>query len=202
MPLKQSIVDFGLYTLAMMPLDFMSIVIYMTDGVSSNFGEHISIDTCRAYNRDYINFSIIQIGSNSGFTPTVSLGYIPNQEDVRFLADALNGTFVYAEDCPYIDDETVDGNPNPYHLLFSMRLNKVNRPNEEYSTFKNFSDKPRTVDTVRSKFINTTAESNQEISTRELSFPWHFDSQPPFIAEILCSYRNYKLPKIALSQND
>lgn len=57
--------------------------------------------------------------------------------------------------------------------------------------------KERPIDQSRTKFINTEMNESHETTVQELSYPWLSDSNPPFIAEILCSYRTYKIPAIS-----
>ena len=86
-----NIIDYGLYSLNMMSPDFCPILLYLTDGVSSTFGENIGRKTCQTCIREFVQFAVIQVGFGKGFTPTSSLGFVPNQIELRFLAAALNG---------------------------------------------------------------------------------------------------------------
>ncbi|KAI8902953.1 hypothetical protein BC833DRAFT_3886 [Globomyces pollinis-pini] len=115
--------DLGLNALRLLPLDSLPIIIYITDGVSTTHGSSIPRELCRRVAKHYINFGIIQVGSGLGFTPTVSLGHIPNQEFMKFLADATAGFFLYSDDCPYIDETSTV--PNIYHKIFSMKVNQL-----------------------------------------------------------------------------
>ena len=86
-----NIIDYGLYALSMMSQEFSPILLYLTDGVSSTFGENIGRKTCQTCIRDFVQFAVVQVGFGNGFTPTSSLGFVPNQMELRFLAKALNG---------------------------------------------------------------------------------------------------------------
>jgi hypothetical protein len=113
------ILDYGLLALDLLPNDYIPSMIYLTDGVSNTFGDTIKRETCQRIIRDFILFSLIQIGSGSGFDSSVSLGYIPNYEDMRFLVSALSGELFYADDLPYIKDgEIIERNFYHENFLF------------------------------------------------------------------------------------
>ena len=108
----------------------------------------------------------------------------------------LIGTFIYADDCPYIDDEQLA--PNIYHNVFAFRLTSLfyTQSNEEMYRTPNLGT--RSVDAVRSNFISTNPGESQAIPYDELAFPWRLDSVSPMVSEILCGYSRYDLQKIPI----
>jgi hypothetical protein len=192
-----SVLDRALYTLNLLPANGLGIILYVTDGVSSDFSSLDLHDTQRIFLRNYIQFGVVQVGSGLGFTPTCNLGFVPNQEDLRYIVEALDGVFSYAEACPYIDDEQeISDTWNQYQqLLMHKSMQFVDPLDEEIVDHKS-----RVVDVVRSRFINTGFETSAIASSNELEFPWKYDSQAPSVAQILCSYRNYKVPRMELEK--
>ncbi|KAH6584712.1 hypothetical protein BASA60_000852 [Batrachochytrium salamandrivorans] len=168
--------------------------------------------------------NIIQVGSADGFSPEVSLGYVPNTEFLRFIAQALFGVFLYGSDCPYMSDIPETENradnsnwssfvmnsqslqyPRPaniYHRLFMIReINMTRRSVHENSPTMfpvTGGIRERPVDTPLSKIIHANVEVADVITGEELSFPWTLDSKPPPIAELLCGSRDYVIHQVRL----
>ncbi|KAJ3070347.1 hypothetical protein HDU98_006628, partial [Podochytrium sp. JEL0797] len=200
----------ALYALRLIPADCKPVVIVLTDGVSMSLmkGEFIYRDVCRRLSKELVNVSIIQVGSNSGFYPGVNFGYVPDNEALRFLAMAAFGKFFYASDCRYLDppfktDGTVHAQPvasppNFYHRTILIRETLLKKSkNVDLSRFVAGPERP--VDTPRVRFINSNMEASMisdaspESDYHEIVFPWHLESLPPIVGEILCGFKDYEV---------
>ncbi|KAJ3355780.1 KICSTOR complex protein szt2, partial [Kappamyces sp. JEL0680] len=201
---RQSIglLDLGLEILNLITANAMPVLVLITDGVSLT--SHCSSDdTNREISARLVNVVVIQVGSGSGYTPMTNLGYIPNNEGVRYVAERADGTFLYEDDCPYLQaDEHARENdpvqPNLYHHWFAMKAIQLRASDDNDLSRVPLGSRHRPVDRVRSRFINTEMTVKHETTMEELSFPWLHNSTPPFIDEILCNYRNYKIPKVSV----
>ena len=191
---SNSMLEIGLLSLQLFPVDALPLILIITDGVSQD-PLSVSEQSNRTIISSFCKVGVIQVGSGLGFSPTVSLGHFPNNEDLNFLAESTDGIFLYAEDCPYIleGEEKRDFNANLYHKWFTRKDIKL-----KFEDFKSLPPgvKPRVIDQSRSRFVNTTSEMPHETTSKDLAFPWLQDSRPPYIAEILCSYRTYKIPQM------
>ncbi|KAL5039193.1 hypothetical protein RTP6_006390 [Batrachochytrium dendrobatidis] len=226
-----STLDAGLLALELLPSDAMPAIIYVTDGVSPEWGSKdvIPRHIHRRIVRDFTRVNIIQVGSSDGFLPQVSLGYVPNTEFLRFIAQALFGVFMYDSDCPYMSDITNTDNKgdvigknssistsvfgkvfnqppmraNIYHCMFTIREINLNRRSVHEDSPTSFSVtgsiRERPVDSTRSKIIHTNVETGDAITNEEFLFPWTLDSKPSAIAELLCGSRDYVVTNIRLS---
>jgi hypothetical protein len=192
---NENILDVSLYTLNLLPERLLPVVLYISDGVSSDFGSMDLHDTKRSFLRNYIHFCVLHVGSSMGFTPTSNFGFIPNQEDLRYLSEALGGVFVYAEDCDYLEDNDSTDQPNMYHQMLAFKTVKFSN-----QVVEPMESEARSVDIVQTKIISTGIETALKISSQEMNFPWKYNSRPPSIAEILCSYRSYKIPRLELEK--
>ncbi|KAJ3091169.1 hypothetical protein HK102_001446 [Quaeritorhiza haematococci] len=98
--------EHALFSLSLLPRDCSPAIVLITDGTatgSSSASEMIARDFCRILARDYVAFTVIQVGSPRGFKPDVNFGHVPDNEYLRFLAMAGFGRFLYASDCKYLD---------------------------------------------------------------------------------------------------
>ncbi|KAJ3234968.1 KICSTOR complex protein szt2 [Chytriomyces hyalinus] len=107
--------EHGLLALRLLPPDCSPVLIALTDGVSMSLmkGEFVYRDVCRRLSRDAVQVSIIQVGSNRGFYPSVNFGYVPDNEALRFIAFATFGKLLYASDCKYLDPIISEDNQYP-----------------------------------------------------------------------------------------
>jgi hypothetical protein len=112
---------------------------------------------------------------------------------MRFITSTLNGKLLYADDFLYIDDENMNTEPNIYHQNLVMQT-------QNYQNFE-ITDKRFPIRHVdQATTTSSSTKFNAQISKTEKGYPWNIDSSAPNIAEILCNYRNYKIPKLALSR--
>ena len=97
--------DYALMALRLLPSDAKSVVILLTDGVSSytHSSDFPFRDACRRLAREAAFFTVVQTGSHDGFTPGVNFGHVPDTEALQFLASAAYGKFLYGSDCKYLD---------------------------------------------------------------------------------------------------
>ena len=173
-PNEISMLDLGVSFLDLMKREgALPVMALITDGVSLDLFLS-SEETNRAIIRDLINVCIVQTGSGQGYSPNSNFGHIPNNEDLRFLSLRADGPFVYADDCPYVVDENESmTDPNFYHHIAATKKFSFSDFGE---TSYLIGSKPRPVDEIRSRFINTTVLSPSRHSlaehSKELSFPW------------------------------
>ena len=196
-----SMLNVGIFILDLMDKDAIPSLIIVTDGVSLDLFL-ASEETNQAIIKDMIHVCICQTGSGAGFTPTSNFGHIPNNEDLMFLSQRADGTFIYADDCPYVVsvESNQDSDPNFFHDCIAIKNISLSDVLDEETLDSSVGSgsRRRLVDEIRTKFINTKADVPHKATPQELSFPWTFESKPPYIAEILCSYRNYRLPNIPI----
>jgi len=141
--------------------------------------------------------TIIQVGSCNGYIPSSNFGYVVDNEQLRFIALATSGKFLYSNDCPLLDeyDEKESSlSPNFYHHMLMLRersftkLNSDNRYNSVYDGCE------RIVDIPRPRLIKISKMSIiHDFSSQDSRFPWDINSQPPISSEILCGYKEYTL---------
>ncbi|KAJ3236516.1 KICSTOR complex protein szt2 [Chytriomyces hyalinus] len=114
--------EHGLLALRLLPADCSPVLIALTDGVSMSLmkGEFVYRDVCRRLSRDAVQVSIIQVGSNRGFYPSVNFGYVPDNEALRFIAFATFGKLLYASDCKYLDPIFNEDNQYPTPLTANV----------------------------------------------------------------------------------
>lgn len=105
----------------------------------------------------------------------------------------LNGKLLYADDFFYIDDASRNTEPNVYHQ--NILLQTQNYQNHDVAN-KKFPI--RHVDQATTTSSSTKFKA--QLSKTEKDYPWNVNSTAPNIEEILCNYRNYKIPKLALSR--
>jgi hypothetical protein len=170
----------GLYALQLMPKEYSANIVYITNGVNTTTGakETVSRQTFRSIMDNFVNFCVIQVGCNQGFTPNVDFAHVPNQEYLQFMCDTVCGTFLYSSDLPYAADESI----NFYHKLLAIR---------QLDSGEDLS-RNRPVDSVQ--VLNANTEGFDMSSNEEKSFPWITTSRPPVVTKVLCGYRDYKMP--------
>lgn len=181
------ILEFALFCLSCMSNDYPAAILFVTDGVSSSSGSHDSIPrhVCQTIVGNRVNVVIVQVGADSGFSPKVALGYVPNQEFLRFVCESSGGSFYYHNDLPLISD----GQPCGFYTnLFFFR---------DFSLRPVIDEKRRPVDFPQVRLINTNEQSMLRITREELGYPWDANSKPPMISKIICGYRDYRLPHLA-----
>jgi len=154
-------------------------------------------DSCKKLVKDNVLVTIIQVGSCNGYTPNSNFGYVVDNEQLRFIALATSGKFLYSNDCPLLDeyDENESSrSPNFYHHTLMLRersftkLNSDNRYNSVYDGCE------RIVDIPRPRLIKISKMSIiHDFSSQDSHFPWDINSQPPISSEILCGYKEYTL---------
>ncbi|KAJ3027687.1 UNVERIFIED_CONTAM: hypothetical protein HDU68_003328 [Siphonaria sp. JEL0065] len=186
-------------------------MIVLTDGVSMSLmkGDFIYREVCRRLARDLVHVTVIQIGSTNGFYPEVNFGYVPDNEALRFLALAVFGKFIYSSDCKYLDPAVIGDTvetavslavgtvpPNFYHRNILMRETHLQK-SKHVELYRFVVGPERPVDTPRIRFINSNMEASvmpdadTENEYQEIVFPWHTESVPPTVGEILCGYKDY-----------
>ncbi|OUM56959.1 hypothetical protein PIROE2DRAFT_18213 [Piromyces sp. E2] len=171
-------------------------LILITDGVN-RYRSSLLKDSCRKLVKDNVLVTIIQVGSCNGYIPSSNFGYVVDNEQLRFIALATSGKFIYSSDCPLLDeyDEKESSlSPNFYHHTLMLRersftkLNSDNRYNSVYDGCE------RIVDIPRPRLIKISKMSIiHDFSSQDSRFPWDINSQPPISSEILCGYKEYTL---------
>jgi len=171
-------------------------LILITDGVN-RYKSSLLKDSCRKLVKDNVLVTIIQVGSCNGYIPSSNFGYVVDNEQLRFIALATSGKFLYSNDCPLLDeyDEKESSlSPNFYHHMLMLRersftkLNSDNRYNSVYDGCE------RIVDIPRPRLIKISKMSIiHDFSSQDSRFPWDINSQPPISSEILCGYKEYTL---------
>ncbi|KAJ3180648.1 KICSTOR complex protein szt2 [Geranomyces variabilis] len=189
----------ALTAVELMPTDCMPSVVLLTDGVigAVGAGEAVARDAVLKLSAYNAIFTVIQIGSSKGFNAGVNFGHVADNEFLRFLAIAAEGTFLYSSDCDYLDN-AVPGEPTPlpnfYHRHLLMRKYKLAKlAAENRYRLVNGTRRERPVDCPRGRLLNATVDTTQTITPEELAFPWDPASKPPLVAEILCGYRDYPI---------
>ncbi|KAJ3156501.1 KICSTOR complex protein szt2 [Geranomyces variabilis] len=189
----------ALTAVELMPSDCMPSIVLLTDGVigAVGAGEAVARDAVLKLSAYNAIFTVIQIGSSKGFSAGVNFGHVADNEFLRFLAIAAEGTFLYSSDCDYLDT-AVPGEPTPlpnfYHRHLLMRKYKLAKlAAENRYRLVNGTRRERPVDCPRGRLLNATVDTTQTITPEELAFPWDPASKPPLVAEILCGYRDYPI---------
>lgn len=145
-----------------------------------------------------VSLSVIQVGSENGFTPNTPFGNVPDNELLRFICILLSGRFLYAQDLPLITNSDLDF-ANFYHFQLLYReadyskVVSLNVDSERYVAIQG-KTRQRLVDIPRSRVINTPEVRTSAISQDELDYPWKTNSMSPIISEILTNVREYSLP--------
>ncbi|KAJ3163034.1 hypothetical protein HDU86_002203 [Geranomyces michiganensis] len=189
----------ALTAVELMPTDSMPAIVLLTDGVIGAVGasEAVARDAVLKLSAYNAVFTVIQIGSSRGFSAGVNFGHVADNEFLRFLAIAAEGTFLYSSDCDYLD-KAVPGEPVPspnfYHRHLLMHRSKLAKVvTENRYRLVNGTRRERPVDCPRGRLLNATVDTTQSITPEELAFPWDSASKPPLVAEILCGYRDYPI---------
>ncbi|KAG0169771.1 hypothetical protein DFQ30_003243 [Apophysomyces sp. BC1015] len=202
----------GSFALSLLPSESQPLLVLITDGVvRSNLQDESVI---RQLSSDDISCSIIQIGSNGGFTPGCNFGFVPDNEILRFVANATNGQFMYAENCPPCvqdhtanDEDRIASPPNIYHYRLLMRevfLDKSRSENRILAATSCANDPP--IDLPRERLSHNIADFMRDGRTimfddpitrklpSAIAFPWDPRSEPAFVETRLLRYQEYYLP--------
>ncbi|KAI8369527.1 uncharacterized protein BYT42DRAFT_538912 [Radiomyces spectabilis] len=128
----------GSFAMSLLPPIGRPSLILITDGVvKSNVQDEYAI---RQLSSDDIACSVVQIGAMNSFGPGCNFGFVPDNEILRFLANATGGHFMHAEECPSVTRndylrhagvsqtkrthssvDTAFAAPNIYHYRLLMR---------------------------------------------------------------------------------
>ncbi|KAJ3036509.1 KICSTOR complex protein szt2, partial [Rhizophlyctis rosea] len=205
----------ALFCLDQLPKDAVPVLILVTDGVITDASTSLPISqrTLWKITKQNVIFTALQTGSGNGFTPSVNYGHVPDNEFLRWLAVATEGKVVYSSDCRYLE---ADANqpvprealpPNFYHVQFLFRERAYGKVTTD-GMYRAVHDAggERRVDVTRVRRINRKGQvenadydddgvsggGNGELEG-EVRYPWEPTSRTPFLAEIVCGYREYYL---------
>ncbi|GAN01005.1 hypothetical protein MAM1_0004d00434 [Mucor ambiguus] len=206
----------GSFALSLLPKHGgQSSLILLTDGVvKSNIQDESVI---RHLTAQHISCSVVQIGQDKGFFPGLNFGFVPDNEILEFVAQATNGIFSFAEQCPSIMDDVGNNSsstedlffmpPNIYHHRYMLKevnldhahASRLLRKNKESS-----NSQGKSVDSDASSADNAGSLQSNGMGTMtpagtvphfgRRAFPWDPMSIP--IAEDLgkLKFKEYFLP--------
>ncbi|ORX51512.1 hypothetical protein BCR36DRAFT_351388 [Piromyces finnis] len=188
--------EYALFSFAVSSNNAHQGLVLITDGVN-RYRSSLSKDSCRKLVRDNVLVTIIQVGSSNGYIPSSNFGYVVDNEQLRFIALATSGKFLYSSDCPLLDEyneKESSLSPNFYHRALMLRersftkLNSDNRYNSVYDGCERIIDipRPRLIKISKMSIIH-------DFSSQDSRFPWDINSQSPISSEILCGYKEYTL---------
>ncbi|RKP35983.1 hypothetical protein BJ085DRAFT_28580 [Dimargaris cristalligena] len=188
------------YKLALMPSDCAPVVVHIGDSiVRSNTGLDQLAFLTSALNRLDTKFLFIQVGSCLGSNVEANFGHLPDNKATRFLAATLDGSFLYADDCPAISwtatelDAPTAPAPNLYHLCILIKETQLVPPTGNLSLY-NLANRgePRFLDEPREK-TNKMVNRHFDISRWFEKFPWNPHSLPPQVDITRTRWREYML---------
>lgn len=195
----------GQFALNLLPKEGQPSLILLTDGVvKSNIQDESVI---RQLTSEHVACSVVQIGQEKGFFPSLNFGFVPDNEILEYLTTATQGSFMFAENCPTIktasnqSDELFSEPPNVYHqrlLLKEIYLDKVHsrqsRKNKDATTNSSQPKSEIKSESATSNVVDLSAVSNVRSHREHRVFPWDPFSQP-IIEDIgICKYKEYFLP--------
>lgn len=195
----------GQFALNLLPKEGQPSLILLTDGVvKSNIQDESVI---RQLTSEHVACSVVQIGQEKGFFPSLNFGFVPDNEILEYLTTATQGSFMFAENCPTIktasnqSDELFSEPPNVYHqrlLLKEIYLDKVHsrqsRKNKDATTNSSQPKSEIKSESATSNVVDLSAVSNVRPHREHRVFPWDPFSQP-IIEDIgICKYKEYFLP--------
>ncbi|KAL1915964.1 uncharacterized protein VTP21DRAFT_6352 [Calcarisporiella thermophila] len=194
----------GLFALKLLPQELWPVLVLITDGVKHLGTGPQEQQIIRIIKRLDISCSVIQVGGSQGFTPACNFGFVPDNENLRFLAEATSGQFVYAGDwnAPISSFDSVSSEykdhtgatvTNFFHRAFLIRQHSFSpkRSNIQLSaTSGNTLDRAVDVPRERIRRINDIVE---DIAHNPYNFPWDPKSKPPLLEKVLIQYRDYAL---------
>ncbi|KAJ1660929.1 hypothetical protein IWQ61_000190, partial [Dispira simplex] len=198
--------DVADYRLNLMPGDCAPVFVMIGDStIRSNTGLDQLAFLTSALNRLDTKCVFIQVGSGQGANVASNFGYLPDNKASRFLAVALDGSFLYASDCvdipwrdlPVGDSVTPDAPsnyPNLYHMCLLVKETPLVPPGDNLSMYNvvNRGD-PRPLDEPRENY-NELATRHFDISHWFDKFPWNPYSLPPQVDITRTRWRDYLLP--------
>ncbi|KAI9202216.1 uncharacterized protein BJ171DRAFT_601141 [Polychytrium aggregatum] len=186
------ILEHSLFALGLLPEDCMPAIVVITDGVlaTSGFGDPSNMRICRQVVRQNVAFTIIQVGSPEGFTPSVNFGHVPDNEFLRFLASATSGRLLYGEDCQYMNEKCGEAPPNFYHFQLLMRemfLPKIS-VGAHRNVYGGLND--RSIDVPRS-IVFLSEDQVEPFTPANQIFPWLSSSQAPPSAQAMWTHAKW-----------
>ncbi|OMJ22724.1 hypothetical protein AYI69_g5286 [Smittium culicis] len=191
-PPLYELLEVAKYVLKLLPHLYSPGFMLITDGViEPSFRTSDSLNSSGWFVNSNVKCSVIQVGSNNGFDPMVSLGNVVNNEFLRFVSEALSGDFFYSTDLP---SYVIHGQINFFHEHFL-----VSRISLSNQLFKNRlraiqTGLPRIGDIPR-EWLNTHPERPQRnLNNLATSFPWGEFSVSPDVETVIARYREYQMP--------
>ncbi|KAJ2852756.1 hypothetical protein IWW36_000113 [Coemansia brasiliensis] len=180
------------YFLKVMPEVCSPAFVYLTDGVMrSNFAISKAHSVTSSLARRNTQCTFIQVGSCGGFTPETTLGFVGDNELLLYLAASLDGSFIYASDCP---DVVLPHQANFYHQVMLIKETHLGRTpvrqRYDLTTFggRRLGDMPR-------ERLDTKKESGlQAAASRDTGFPWCSECKPPVVDTVTAHYTDYPIP--------
>ncbi|KAJ1753753.1 GTPase of the mitochondrial inner membrane that associates with the large ribosomal subunit [Coemansia sp. RSA 1821] len=180
------------YFLKVMPEVCSPAFVYLTDGVMrSNFAISKAHAVTSSLARRNTRCTFIQVGSCGGFTPETTLGFVGDNELLLYLAASLDGSFIYASDCP---DVVLPQQVNFYHQVMLIKETRLARTpvrqRYDLTTFggRRLGDMPR-------ERLDTKKESGlQAAASRDTGFPWCSECKPPVVDTVTAHYTDYPIP--------
>ncbi|KAJ1930778.1 hypothetical protein FBU59_006943, partial [Linderina macrospora] len=165
--------------------------VYITDGVTkSNFSVSKIQEVTSSLSRRNTQCTIVQVGSQGGFTPDATLGFAGDSEMLLFLAASLNGRFIYASDCPSV---VVPKRANFYHEIMLVGEFRLSRSSARHRYDMTQCGARRISDMPRERLINNDSV-RQTSRGADSDFPWTYDSRPPIVDTVTVRYADYNLP--------
>ncbi|KAK9768108.1 hypothetical protein K7432_001511 [Basidiobolus ranarum] len=187
----------GLFGLGLLPKEFASSLVIITDGVINSSIDDYTRDILRKFASANSPVVVIQVGSDRGFDPGCAFGFVPDNETLRYIAVATSGKFLYAADCEDINSRSSPSSnghhgPNFYHrhLLFKETCFSRGRSENRYNAIN--GGRERISDLPRERFTNTGINLNYGY-TAISPFPWDPQCYSPAVEAILTRYRDYPL---------
>ncbi|KAI8805822.1 hypothetical protein BJ742DRAFT_396109 [Cladochytrium replicatum] len=198
--------EYALLALDLLPKDTMPALVLVTDGVSAGTGsgETKYRGLCMKIATMNVTLTVVQIGSSDGFVPYANYGHVPDNEFLRFIAVATFGTFLYADDCKYLEDESEESNlkannpPNFYHIHFLFREKLISKNLIQQMQLVHSGSHERHVDLPRARLV-VANPANVFGCIEEDNFPWLPTSKPPILDKVLCQAREPNLPVTSLN---
>ncbi|KAJ2120719.1 hypothetical protein IW147_004858 [Coemansia sp. RSA 720] len=180
------------YFLKVMPEVCSPAFVYLTDGVMrSNFAISKAQTVTSSLARRNTQCTFVQVGSSGGFTPETTLGFVGDSELLLYLAASLDGSFVYASDCP---DTVLPYRANFYHQVMLVKETRLARTAARHrydlTTFggRRPGDMPRErLDTKKEGWLQSAAN-------RDTGFPWCAECKPPVVDTVTAGYSDYLIP--------
>ncbi|KAJ1679503.1 hypothetical protein EV182_001916, partial [Spiromyces aspiralis] len=181
----------GDHVLRLLPEDCAPSLVFLTDGVlRSNFSISEAIGHISALTSSDTKFSVIQIGSSSGFSVRAEFGYPTDNGLLRFIAAALAGRMVYASDLP---DRVPDDLLNFYHKCLLVRERRFRRDVLQGRYGSVHVGPMRISDVPLERTIMPQQDTWESVRITNGMFPWDVSSPPPRVEVMTMRYAEYNL---------